>query len=154
MLHYYLFIKSVFTFPALDSGMFYDGNHTYLIEPDENYTSDVSRTCSPVTLFVEYRHSWVQHRRKALGPKGHCLIPQFIYLIYESLSSQTKVDLQKLGSDMCICVYSVTLGYRAVQHQRVMRVPWSQQEKPVSAALDSLHPSPPGSSLTPVQQLL
>uniref|UniRef100_A0A8C3KH47 ADAM metallopeptidase domain 22 n=1 Tax=Calidris pygmaea TaxID=425635 RepID=A0A8C3KH47_9CHAR len=27
-------------------GMFYDGNHTYLIEPDENYSSDVSRTCS------------------------------------------------------------------------------------------------------------
>uniref|UniRef100_A0A8C5JNL0 ADAM metallopeptidase domain 22 n=1 Tax=Junco hyemalis TaxID=40217 RepID=A0A8C5JNL0_JUNHY len=27
-------------------GMFYDGNHTYLIEPDDNYTSDVSRTYS------------------------------------------------------------------------------------------------------------
>lgn len=34
--------------------MFYDGNHTYLIEPDENYTSDVSRTySSPAELFVE-----------------------------------------------------------------------------------------------------
>jgi len=53
-----LFIESVFAFPALDSGMFYDGNHTYLIEPDENYTSDVSRTySSPAMLFVECRRS-------------------------------------------------------------------------------------------------
>uniref|UniRef100_A0A803Y6S2 ADAM metallopeptidase domain 22 n=1 Tax=Meleagris gallopavo TaxID=9103 RepID=A0A803Y6S2_MELGA len=29
-----------FTSLAHDSGMFYDGNHTYLIEPDENYNSD------------------------------------------------------------------------------------------------------------------
>lgn len=37
---------------ARDSGMFYDGNHTYLIEPDENYTSDVSRTSgSPAVIF-------------------------------------------------------------------------------------------------------
>lgn len=50
---------------ARDSGMFYDGNHTYLIEPDENYTSDVSRTGSPaVIFFVEYRHSLVQIRHK------------------------------------------------------------------------------------------
>lgn len=51
---------------ARDSGMFYDGNHTYLIEPDENYTSDVSRTSgSPaVIFFVEYRHSLVQIRHK------------------------------------------------------------------------------------------
>lgn len=52
---------------ARDSGMFYDGNHTYLIEPDENYTSDVSRTSgSPAVIFffVEYRHSLVQIRHK------------------------------------------------------------------------------------------
>lgn len=75
MLHY-LFIKSVFTFLALDSGMFYDGNHTYLIEPDENYTSDVSRTySSPAVLLFEYRHAFVQGRHKALGLKGRALIP-------------------------------------------------------------------------------
>lgn len=34
----------MFKFPDFNSGMFYDGNHTYLIEPDENYTSNVSRS--------------------------------------------------------------------------------------------------------------
>ena len=29
-------------FLVLGSGMFYDGNHTYLIEPEENDTSQVS----------------------------------------------------------------------------------------------------------------
>lgn len=70
-----VFTTSVFTFPALDSGMFYDGNHTYLIEPDENYTSDVSRTYSSPAVFFEYSCPWVQGRPKAMGPKGHPLIP-------------------------------------------------------------------------------
>ena len=33
-------------FLVLGSGMFYDGNHTYLIEPEENDTSQVSAPVS------------------------------------------------------------------------------------------------------------
>lgn len=48
---------------------------------------------------------------------------------------------------MRVSVYSVSLGCRTMQHQWVRRVPWKQQEKPVSALSPSL--APPALDLLP-----
>jgi hypothetical protein len=50
-------------FLMLGSGMFYDGNHTYLIEPEENETSQVSAPFAMTNVNVD---------------AGNCFSPTYI----------------------------------------------------------------------------